>query len=445
MLQKRAYAGRGGRSARLLAGALGSLVLAGFAVPAAASVAWTAPVNVSPAGQWSAWPQVAVDGNGNSVLTWVAQAGSGYVVKARALSASGARGPVKTLSAAGDMYMFPDVAVDNAGDTVFAWLRQVSSVRYLAEARTMSPTGVLGPVKDLTTPGWSAETGPLVAIGSTGTAVINWVENNLTSGQPFEDMARTLSPGGVLGPPAQIYVRPAGYWYPDVAVTPSGSAVFTWVDENGQTRARTMSPAGTLGPAQTISQHPLDQTTTTDQPQAAIDPHGNAVFIWNNYNSTTGVNQIQARRLSASQALGPLKVVASVGTGQGWFPQVAVSANGTATLAWIGDEGSSQQIMARTLSTANVLSAVKKVSALNPYKWASSRDYDYLGLDSTGNATIVWFAAPGVQARTLSATGVLGTTRTLGRNGDPQVAVNTAGKAVATWVHYTQIQAATGP
>jgi hypothetical protein len=86
-------------------------------------------LTLSAAGQHAAGSEVAVEGDGDAVFIWARFDGTDpeisccHRVQARTRSASGALGSIQTLSAAGKDAVFPQVAVDDAGDAVATWMR----------------------------------------------------------------------------------------------------------------------------------------------------------------------------------------------------------------------------------------------------------------------------------------------------------------------------------
>jgi hypothetical protein len=128
-------------------------------------------------------PQVAVDGSGNAVFTWArvdGYVGPPPVIEARARSAAGTLSPVQIISDYDASS--PQVALDDAGDAVFAWWffeTDPDCCTDPVQARTRSVAGALGPVETVS-PGAPDASGqfrnprPQVAVGAIGDAVLTW-------------------------------------------------------------------------------------------------------------------------------------------------------------------------------------------------------------------------------------------------------------------------------
>ena len=132
----------------------------------------TRPSNLSAAGENATAPQVAVDADGDAVFTWARFDGADHRVQARARSAAGTLSAVQTLSSAGQDAGRPQVAVDADGDAVLTWLRS-DGTNYRIQARARSAAGTLSAVQTVSAAGQDAFD-PQVAVDADGDAVFTW-------------------------------------------------------------------------------------------------------------------------------------------------------------------------------------------------------------------------------------------------------------------------------
>ena len=112
-------------------------------------------------------------------------------------------------------------------------------------------------------------------------------------------------------------------------------------------------------------------------------------------------------------------------------PQIASDADGDAVAVWSRFDGSTYRVQARTISAAGVLGPIRTLSAAGQYA-----NRPQIASDADGDAVAVWFNGSNyrVQARTISAAGALGPTRTVAQNAfEPQIASDADGDAVAVW------------
>ena len=126
----------------------------------------------------------------------------------------------------------------------------------------------------------------------------------------------------------------------------------------------------------------------------------------------------------------------SAGGQNAFYPQVAVDVAGDAVFTWYRFDGTHARVQARSVSAAGVLSGVRTLSAAG-----QSAQFPEIGVDAAGNALVTWHRSDGVnlrvQSRTVSTAEVLGPLLTLSAAGQsalfPQLAVTPGGDAVLTW------------
>jgi hypothetical protein len=219
---------------------------------------------------------------------------------------------------------------------------------------------------------------------------------------------------------------------PQVAVDPAGNAVVVWRRYDGanyriQLRRRTAT--GVLSAVKTLSAAGHD----ANDPQVAVDAHGNAVVVWSR---SDGANErIQVLRRTAGGSLSAVQTLSSAG-GDAYEPQVAVGGDGSAVVVWERYNGTDNRIQVRRRTAAGALSAVQSLSASGQDAYAAQ-----VAVDPHGRAVVVWYRFDGadnrIQARRRSAAGSLSAVQTLSPGGqeasNPQVAIDPDGNAVAAW------------
>jgi hypothetical protein len=421
---------------------VGVLVVGAVAAsPAAATFA--APFDVS---EPAFSPDVGVDTGGDAVFTWQGYNGANYRVQTRTRSAAGALSGVRNLSAAGQDAEFPQVAVDSGGDAVFVWMR-FDGANHRVQARTRSAAGVLSPVQDLSASGQDGLF-PQVAVDPAGDAVFTWTRFD---GATDRVQTRARSAAGALSAVRNLSTAGQYAYDPRVAVDTGGDAVFTWrlfdgATSNYRVQTRARSAAGALSAVQNLSA----AGETTHYPRVAVDPAGDAVFAWTRFDGAT--DRVQTRARSAAGALSPVQNLSAAGQ-YALFPEVADDGDGNAVFTWVRYDGANDRVQALTRSAAGVLSPVQDLSGSG-----QDAEFPQVALDTGGDAVFTWQRAdhPGVdvvQARERSAAGALFAVQTLsdgeGSATVPQVGVDGGGDAVVTWLRSDatteRIQAATGP
>ena len=280
------------------------------------------PVDLSAAGQDAIGPQVAAAADGSAMVTWYRNDGSNRRVQARRIAADGTLGSVLDLSAAGRDAVSPQVAIAADGSATFTWVRSDGS-NFRVQSRRIAADGTLGSVLDLSAAGQNAESSQ-VAVAADGTATISWS----TVGDQV--WARRVATDGTLGSVLDLSAGQAGF-SPQVAVAADGSATVTWVGSDGSNKriqGRRIAADGTLGSVLDLSA----AGTNALEPQIAVGADGIATVIW--YRDFGDFNlRVQMVRIAADGT--PGSVVDLIGpVGAAAEQQIAAAADGSATVTW---------------------------------------------------------------------------------------------------------------
>jgi hypothetical protein len=406
--------------------------LVALLAPTPAAAEFGAPVKLSAAGQDGDAPQVAVDTDGDALVVWQGDDGVHDQVKARARSAAGALGPILTIG----FGTSPRVALDADGDAVIAWMGH-DGANFRIQARARTKAGVLRATQTISAAGHGGFF-PELAVDRDGDAVIVWAQNDGAGGQVH---ARRRSAAGALGAIQPISSASSDAVAPQVALDQDGDALIVWQGSSGsgfRTQARARSAAGALGPVQNLS------GLFTFASRLAVDLDGDALIVWQ------GPSGIQARARSAAGALGAIQTLSLAGR-PAQDPRVARDSDGDALIVWQGFDGTTHRIEARTRSAAGTLGAIRFLSAAGDHAGRP-----LVALEPNGDGVVVWNrimgGTPKIQARTRSATGVLGPFQPIVVGGSaalPEMAMDAAGDALVVWQRSDgtnlRVEASAGP
>jgi hypothetical protein len=411
--------------------------------PASALAAWTAPADLSASGQNARGASLAANDAGDAVFAWRRFDGTNDRIQAQPRSAAGVLGPVRNLSVGGQSAFGNQVATDGTGDAVVTWLRNDGTYD-IAQARRLSAAGVMGPILNLAPTGQDA-VDPHVAVDFAGNAVFTWRRWDGANDRVY---ARTASAAGVVGPVLTLSAGGQDAIQPRVAMDANGDAAFIWtrgVLGSRRVQARTLSPAGVLSGVSTLSAAGADAYPG----DVAVDPVGNATFVWYRFNGTEYV--IQTRALSAAGVLSVDQTISDPGE-FAYGPEVAVDAAGNAAFVWYRSDGTNWLVQTRTLSAAGVPGAVNTLSAAG-----QDAVFPHIEVNAAGDAVVGWRRSDGTNTRaevvTVSAAGVVSAVTQLSAAGQnaqsPPVGIDGAGDTIADWQRFDgtndRIQFATGP
>lgn len=172
---------------------------------------------------------------------------------------------------------------------------------------------------------------------------------------------------------------------------------------------------------------------TAYEPQVAGDGAGDAIAIWDRYESPGQVIEVAERK--AGGAWSSPEKLTQPADGEANHPQIAVNAAGDAVAAWqLGEVDFDRVVQVATRPAGGSWSApqtLPTVLGIEPQ----------VGIDAAGDAVVTWMENPGyewvIDTATHPAGGPWSAATALSTPGgsatEPQVAVNAAGDAVVTW------------
>lgn len=213
---------------------------------------WSSPVSLTLPGENALGADIAMDFNGNAVVTWRRSDELNFVIQAATLPAGGYWSSSVTLSEPGENVCVPNVAVSPNGNAVVVWSRfnefnrivQSSSLLFGASHWSL-PLNVSFSDQDANC--------PQVAMDGNSNAFAIWPSD---TGNNFMIQTSKLPLGGVWTIPINISGLDFDSDSPDIAITPSGYAVANWT-------AVSTTPIGSLP---TSSSEGLIQASTMISP-----------------------------------------------------------------------------------------------------------------------------------------------------------------------------------
>jgi DNA-binding beta-propeller fold protein YncE len=248
-------------------------------------------------GQDARFPGLGVDAGGNAVVSWMRFDGSDpgtaspccWRIQVRARSATGTLGPIQTLSVPGQNAVAARVAVEPDGDAVITWQRDDGSSEYCCsriQARARSRTGALGPIHVLSGSGQHAGDAR-VAVDPDGDAVVVWRRDDGSATYCCNRIqARSRSAAGTVGLIQTLSAPGQNASWPHLGIDAAGNAVVVWRRFDGEDhriQARVRTAAGTLKPVETLSppgQNAGELDRPADGPRVAVEPDGDAAAVW---------------------------------------------------------------------------------------------------------------------------------------------------------------------
>jgi hypothetical protein len=196
--------------------------------------------NISPDGQEAAYPQIAMNNSGNTVITWEQSDGAeNQIFKSEYRSDSWTHpsGLTDNISVDEQIASSPQVAMDDAGNTVITW-QQMDNVNkaqvFKSEYRSGSwthPSSLTDNISPDDQTAWNQQ----VAMDNLGNTVITWDQRDTggVTSQIFKSEYRSGSWTHPIDLTDNISPNGQHATRPQVAMGDSGSAVITWYQSDG--------------------------------------------------------------------------------------------------------------------------------------------------------------------------------------------------------------------
>jgi len=406
------------------------------------AIGWQLPAtDLSAIDEDAGLPQVVVNDTGNAIAIWRRHDGSNWVVQTKKYDkATDAWSTVTNLSETGFDALYPQVAINNAGDAIAVWYRFFSGTKrniqtkyyYKASDSWFAPaTGI-----DISEAGKDALE-PQVVIDGAGDAIAVW---KIVSG--FNFIIRT-----------KYYVKSSNSWSipatgidlsstgmslhnPWVAINSDGNAIAIWRKSGGGGFVRTKNYDKASKSWSTPSTGIDLITGATNDPNVAMNSAGEAIAIWRK--TISGKQVVQTKHYDkdskswpdSEKALSPTDLNA-------YDPQIAMNDAGDAFAAWrIGDSLQTKNYDKDTDSWLEPSTGTNIITGVSFYD-------PQVAMNNSGNAVAAWVNYDGpdemIQTKNYSkATDAWSTVADFisatGQNAyDPRVVIDSGGNAIAAW------------
>ena len=303
------------------------------------------------------------------------------------------------------------MANDSAGDAVavWGWHDRSDTGNEVVQAATRPARGGWRAPVTLSPAGHYADF-PSVAMNPAGVAYAVWRD---PAGSGFVQAAARPA-GGVWQPPVTLSTADWNSWEPQVALNAAGDAVAVWeatpAGELTEDHAVVQAAARSAHAVTRFWQAPVNLSAPgrTGSPEVALDPAGDAVAVWEDYDPSSSNDVVRAAtRPAASGAWQAPIMLSAADQNNSFSPQIALDSAGDALAVWQCGDGFNFSGAARAAegtATSGVWQAPVDISA--PGCVATAHVPDVLGWSKR-------FAGPQVTAAGLVARFTGATTATV--------------------------------
>ncbi len=350
----------------------------------AGSVTFGGAVDLSAAGRDALGAQVAVAVNGATTVVWRRWDGSNSIVQASTRPAGSVTfsGAVD-LSAAGQDAESQQVAIAADGATTVVW-RRLEGLNVIVQARTR-PAGpsTFSAAVDLSAAGRNAFD-PQVAVAADGATTVVWRRDD---GSNFIVQASTRPAGsgsGTFGAAQDLSAAGLDTADPEVAVAVDGVTTVVWSSWNGvnsivQARTRPAG-SGTFGGAVDLSAAGQNASS----PEVAVAVDGATTVVWYRYDGSNWIVQASTRP-AGSGAFGGVVDLSAAGR-DAYVPQLSVGVDGATTVVWTRSDGSNLIVQASTRAAGSATFG----AAVNLSATTQDATDQQVAVAADGTATVVW-------------------------------------------------------
>jgi hypothetical protein len=326
--------------------------------------------------------EAVTDSAGRSIVAWRDESSGVSMLRFRRVEADGTLGPAGDLSnaASGDAREI-ELAAAPAGEVVAVWSQGLTLATEEIRARRIAPDGSLGPIQTLSAQDASF---PRIGVDPAGNGYAVWQRDD---GVEDEVEGRLLpAGGGAPGPIRGFSTESEDATGPQLALNDTGTGLVIWRRsvEEGELRSSTFTLGG-MPAASVLLAGGEDQIRT---PALASRPDGGFLIL---FSQTTGApdfeEAVQRRTVSAAGVVSAVADVSAYGNHAGGSA-LAVDGSGVATAVWTYRKENTEtlRLQARRIDQGGSLGPLLPgVSGV-----ASSPQTREVGVDGSGNATVVW-------------------------------------------------------
>ena len=222
------------------------------------------------------------------------------------------------------------------------------------------------------------------AVDPNGNAVAVWAQSD---GPSANIWANRFTPSAGWGAAELIESDNAGSAFsPQVAVDPNGNAVAVWYQRDGTRTniwANRFTPSAGWGAAELIE---TDDAAGAFDPKVAVDPNGNGVAVWAQLDGPSASSEIWANRFTPSAGWGAAERIETDDADNAFCPQVAVDPNGNAVAVWTQFDGTRPNIWANRFTPSAGWGAAELIETDDAAGASCAR----VAVDPNGNAVAVW-------------------------------------------------------
>lgn len=417
----------------------GSVLLAGVWSPAiAATSTWSTPVNLSATGGNGQGPQISVDAEGNAFAVWNRFDGGNTTVQTSASRDGGLTWSAPLdLSAPGVDAVNPQLSVDSSGNIIVVWNGSYAGNHIVQSSSSTDGGETWSTPTDIYSAGGTPYS-PKISVDPLGTAYAIW--HHWNGSNEVVQTASSTDLGLTWSAPVDLSAPGGDSDDPQISVDSGGSAIAVWKRFDGYrmiVQSRSSSDGG-LTWSNSVDLSPAGGSAGS--PQISVDADGTAHAIW--YQWTGGIDIVQSAASTDGGVTWSTPMDLSDDEGLFTSPQISVNPEGTAIAVWVHFDGVNTFTFQSSTSTDGGVNWSTPVNLTAVDGYAGNPE---IAVNAEGTAVAVWARLYGLNTFVVQSSwsGDRGVTWSTpvdlsgadNTAGSPQISIDVQGNAIAVWVH----------
>jgi hypothetical protein len=282
------------------------------------------------------------------------------------------------------------------------------------------------PPTDVSRPGVIASP-PHVAVDAAGDAVAIWSRRDDAGENVIEAASR---PAGGSWSTTALSAPGAGAFEPQIAVNAAGDAVAVWVGTAGGIETASRPAGGSWSAQMTRLSGPAGFAI---EPQIALSASGDAVAVWTQVEGVNRIIEAAVRPAGAGWSTPATKI--SPPSRLAERPQVGIDAAGEAVAIWSSDGAGTRTMVETASRPAGAGWSTQATELSDP---AFDGGQPQVAVNPAGEAVAIWrVIRPGnrlsLEVASRPAGGAWSQQLTGASGSNPQIAIDPSGNAVAVW------------
>ncbi len=310
--------------------------------------AWSQPVALSDVDGYSSEPDIAIDPQGNATAVWTTGPQNQYgFVQTATRPAGGSWSQPVALSDESEAAVWPHIASDAQGDLTAIW--DSGGEEGVIQSKTRPAGGEWSSAAVDISDEDGLSSYPRIAIDGQGDAVAVWQQKDIHAPSGFHYFVQTARrTGGSWSTPLTISREDGLAMNPLLALDPQGNATVVWdwaplaTGTAHGLQARSATAGGSWGATVYVATSPGGLEPSESGVQLLADPQGNMTVIWEGWSAPNDVVR-SAHRTAGGTWSSPV----TLSTGESFIPAAAIDPQGTVTAVWSGRQGTTQAVRSR--------------------------------------------------------------------------------------------------